>query len=49
MPEYDIQIVAPRDRKATDAERETPQERKLDWDRAMREAAEAELSIQSHD
>ncbi|WP_175654117.1 hypothetical protein [Methylobacterium radiotolerans] len=49
MPEYDIKIVAPRDRKAADAEREIPPKRKLDWDRAMREAAEAELSIQSHD
>lgn len=49
MPEYDIKIVAPRDRKAPDAKRETLPERKLDWDRAMREAAEAELSIQSHD
>ncbi|GAH40579.1 hypothetical protein ACXR8U_06915 [Methylobacterium radiotolerans] len=49
MPDYDIQIVAPRDRQAADAERETLPKRKLDWDRAMREAAEAELSIQSHD
>jgi hypothetical protein len=49
VPEYDIKIVVPRDRKAADAESETPPRRKLDWDRAMREAAEAELSIQSHD
>jgi hypothetical protein len=49
VPEYDIKIVATRDREAADAERAAPPEREIDWDRALREAAEAELSILFHD
>ncbi|MGH1573480.1 hypothetical protein ACRAWG_25970 [Methylobacterium sp. P31] len=49
MTQYDIKFVDPRDRKTTERKPLAPPRRKLDWDRAMREAAEAEKLIQCAD
>lgn len=49
MTQYDITIVSPRDREDLEHESAAPPRRKLDWERALREAAEAELSIQCAD
>lgn len=45
MTHYDIIVVAPRDQDDSEHESAKPLRRKLDWERALREAAEAELSI----
>ncbi|MGE8127430.1 MULTISPECIES: hypothetical protein [Methylobacterium] len=49
MANYDIKLVEPRDQKAAGRKDAAPRGRKLDWDRAMREAAQAEQLVKSAD
>lgn len=49
MANYDIKLVEPRDQKAAGRKDAATRERKLDWERAMREAAQAEQFVKSAD
>jgi len=49
MAKYDIKLIEPRDQKAAGRKDTATRERKLDWDRAMREAAQAEQLVKSDD
>lgn len=49
MTNYDIKLVEPRNQKAVGRKDAATRERKLDWERAMREAAQAEQLVKSAD
>ncbi|WP_143012282.1 hypothetical protein [Methylobacterium phyllostachyos] len=49
MTQYDIKVVDRHDQEPEERKPPVPRRRELDWERAMREAAEAELLIQCAD